>query len=125
MNVVIRPEDGQPDSLKALLAELGEVAGDEPVRLESGGVAVSRDVARKFLSRKASPDAPETTGHTVDNTREPMETRPLVPDPDADPEPTPPPAKKANPPAAKKATPAKKTTAAAQQRASRSTRSNP
>lgn len=178
-SVVIRPEDGQPDSLKALLAAVRKHAGDEPVTVGSGGVVVSRAVAKKFLNARTTPDA-DTTGATVDNTRAPLVThhgdgtttpaededltlggrtpdgelpgghagipadqpQTTAPDsradaagqaadggrsssgvpggvPDEEPTPSPKPA----PPHT--TTPAKKTTAAAQQRASRSTRSNP
>lgn len=70
--VLIRPDDGQPDSLKALLADISRAAGDERVRLESGGVAVSGEVALKYLNAKHG-DA-DTSGRTVDNTREPLVT---------------------------------------------------
>lgn len=75
MTVVIRPEngDGQADSLKALLAAVSKVAGNEPVNVGSGGVVVSRAVARKFLNTKPS-DA-NTSGHTEDNSRTPLITR--------------------------------------------------
>ena len=179
-SVVIRPEDGQPDSLKALLAALRKHAGDERLVLGAGGVVVSRAVAKKFLNARTTPDA-DTTGATVDNTRAPLVTHHadgtttpaddddltiggLTPDgslpgghagvpadqrqttapdsradaagqaadggpsssgvpggvPDGEPTAAPKPA-----PPPHKSTPAKKTTAAAQQRASRSTRSNP
>lgn len=179
-SVVIRPEDGQPDSLKALLAAVRKHAGDERVTVGSGGVVVSRAVAKKFLNARTTPNA-DTTGATVDNTRAPLVTHHAdgtttptedgdltiggrTPDgdlpgghagtpavqpqttapnsradaagqaadggpspsgvpggvPDGEPTPAPKPAPPHN-----TATPAKKTTAAAQQRASRSTRSNP
>lgn len=74
MSVVIQPEDstGQADELKALLADIRAVAKDEPVTLVSGGVRVSRKVALAYLRGK-SRDA-DTSGYTVDNTREPLTT---------------------------------------------------
>lgn len=76
MSVVIRPEDGQADSLKALLLAVRKVAGDEPVTVGYGGVVVSRAVARKFLNARTTlEDSADTTGRTVDNTRTPLLTR--------------------------------------------------
>jgi hypothetical protein len=74
-SVVIRPEgdSGQADELKALLRDVRGVAGDEPVRVVSGGVAVSRKVALAFLRLGETSDA-ATSGHTVDNTRDPLVT---------------------------------------------------
>jgi hypothetical protein len=71
-SVLIRPEDGQPDSLKALLRDLTQVADGEPVRVESTGVSVSRKVALAYLKGKNG-DA-DTSGRTVDNTRAPLVT---------------------------------------------------
>lgn len=72
--VVLRPDDGQPDSMKALIAAVGKHLGDEPLLLGSGGVVVSRAVAKKYLNAKPPADA-DTTGRTVDNTRNPLITR--------------------------------------------------
>lgn len=130
MSVVIRPEDGQPDSMKVLLAAVQKIAGDEPVTVGSGGVVVSRAVAKKFLNARTTSDPDTTAATTTAPTGDGADAAGQAADggdssPDAsggaaDEEPTPAPAP------ARKSTPAKKTTAAAQQRATRSnTRSKP
>lgn len=87
-SIVIRPEDGQPDSLKALLAAVTKLAGNEPVTVGSGGVVVSRAVAKKYLNAKTTDTSANTNGYTVDNTRAPLVTQRTVdpvPYPDPDP----------------------------------------
>jgi hypothetical protein len=72
--VVILPEDGQPDTLKALLADVAKSAGDETITTGHGGVVVSAAVAKRYLGRRSGGDV-ATSGHTVDNTRAPLVTK--------------------------------------------------
>lgn len=71
--VVILPDTGQPDGMKALLARVAQAAGDHPFTVGHGGVVMSEDLARVVLASAPGDDV-DTSGHTVDNTRAPMPT---------------------------------------------------